>query len=284
MPATVWKGYISFGLVTFPVRLFSAARAETVHFHMLHKKDQSRVKEVWYCAEEDKPIERSDIEKGYEVSKDQYVIVEDEELKKIAPVTATTMDILQFVANKEVDPIYFEKSYYVAPETKTAKPYVLFMAALEDTKQDAIAKLTMHNREHIVLIRPSEHGLMLHTLYYPDELHQANRGEVPKTTHSAKELELAKSLINQLKAPFKPNEFKDTYRENVEALIAQKQKGQKVTAIKQPRHAPVIDLMKALEQSLKASAKAKTAFAKPDKTKSKAAAAPKKAAARHRAA
>jgi DNA end-binding protein Ku len=285
MPATVWKGYISFGLVTFPVRLFTAARAETVHFHMLHKKDQSRVKEVWYCAEEDKPIERSDIEKGYEVSKDQYVIVDDEELKKIAPVTATTMDILQFVANKEVDPIYFEKSYYVAPETKTAKPYVLFMAALEDTKQDAIAKLTMHNREHIVLIRPSEHGLMLHTLYYPDELHQANRGEVPKTTHSTKELELAKSLINQLKAPFKPKEFKDTYRENVEALIAQKQKGQKVTSIKQPRQAPVIDLMKALEQSLKASAKAKTASAKPDGTKSKAGrAAPKKAAARRRAA
>src|ERR1700730_13314236 len=97
MAATVWKGYISFGLVSFPVRLFSAARAETVHFHMLHKKDLSRVKEVWYCAEENKPIERSDIVKGYEVSKGEYVAVEDEELKKIAPPTASTMEILQFV-------------------------------------------------------------------------------------------------------------------------------------------------------------------------------------------
>ena len=155
MPATVWKGFISFGLVSFPVRLFSAARAETVHFHMLHKKDLSRVKEVWYCAEENKPIDRSDIVKGYETSKNKYVVVEDDELKKIAPTTATTMDILQFVGNDEVDPIFFESSYYVAAEDSTAKPYVLFMAALSDTKQDAIAKIAMHKREHIVLIRPS---------------------------------------------------------------------------------------------------------------------------------
>src|SRR5580704_1484678 len=120
MPATVWKGYLSFGLVSFPVRLFSAARAETVHFHMLHKKDQSRVKEVWYCVEEDKPIERSAIEKGYEVGRGKYVVVDDEELKKIAPTTATTMEVLQFVDSDEVDPIYFERSYYVAPEDKTA--------------------------------------------------------------------------------------------------------------------------------------------------------------------
>ncbi len=130
MPATVWKGYISFGLVSFPVRLFSAARADAVHFHMLHRKDMSRVKEVWYCAEENKPIDRADIVKGYETSKNEYVVVEDEELKKIAPPTATTMDILQFVGNDEVDPIFFESSYYVAAEDKTAKPYILFMAAL----------------------------------------------------------------------------------------------------------------------------------------------------------
>src|SRR3981189_3236492 len=116
MPATVWKGFISFGLVSFPVRLFSAARAEAVHFHMLHKKDLSRVKEVWYCAEEDKPIERSEIVKGYEAAKGEYVVVEDEDLKKIAPPTATTMDIVQFVKEGEVDPIFFETSYYVAPE------------------------------------------------------------------------------------------------------------------------------------------------------------------------
>src|SRR5579872_4461858 len=121
MAATVWKGYISFGLVSFPVRLFSAARPETVHFHMLHKKDLSRVKEVWYCAEEDERIDRSDMVKGYETGKGEYVVVEDEELKKIAPPTASTMEILQFVGRDDVDPIYFESSYYVAPEEKISK-------------------------------------------------------------------------------------------------------------------------------------------------------------------
>src|SRR3981189_2273987 len=121
MAATVWKGYISFRLVSFPVRLSSAARAETVHFHMLHKQDLSRVKEVWYCAEENEPIDRADIVKGYETSKGKSVVVEDEELKKIAPPTATSMDILQFVRSDEVDPIFFQSSYYVAPEDKTAK-------------------------------------------------------------------------------------------------------------------------------------------------------------------
>ena len=180
MPATVWKGYLSFGLVSFPVRLFAAARPEAVHFHLLHKKDLSRVKEVWYCAKENKPIDRSDIVKGYEASKGEYVVVEDEELKKIAPPTASTMEIVQFVASDDVDPIFFESSYYLAPEEKVSKPYSLFMAALADTKRDAVARLAMHNREHVVLIRPADGGLLLHTLYYADELHQANKGEAPK--------------------------------------------------------------------------------------------------------
>src|SRR5580704_4731977 len=118
MPATVWKGYVSFGLVSFPIRLTAAARAEAVHFHMLHKKDLSRVKEVWYCAEEDKPIDRSEIVKGYEAGKGEYIVVEDQELKNIAPATATTMDIVQFVNNGDVDPILFEKSYFLAPGDK----------------------------------------------------------------------------------------------------------------------------------------------------------------------
>jgi DNA end-binding protein Ku len=253
MPATVWKGFISFGLVSFPVRLFSAARAETVHFHMLHKKDQSRVKEVWYCVKEDRPIERSDIEKGYEVSKGKYVVVEDEELAKIAPATASTMEILQFVDKEDVDPIYFEKSYYIAAEDKTAKPYVLFLAALTATKQNAVAKIAMHNREHIVLIRATDGGLLLHTLYYPAELQQAHRSEVPKTKYSAKELELAKSLVSYLKAPFKPEEFKDSYRENVERLIEEKRKGQQITIVKRQRQAPLMDLTEALKRSLESS-------------------------------
>lgn len=258
MPATVWKGYLSFGLVSFPVRLFSAARAEAVHFHMLHKKDLSRIKEVWYCAEEDKPIERSEIVKGYEVEKGEYVTVDDEELKKIAPTTATTMEVLQFVANDDVDPLLFESSYYVAAEEKVSKRYTLFMAALTETKHDAIAKVAMHNREHIVLIRPADGGLVLHTLYYEDELHKANKAEAPKTKFTAKELDMAKNLVQHLTARFKLGEFHDTYRDNVERLIEEKQKGEKITLVKQPRKAPVVDLMEALKKSLESKRRPET--------------------------
>ena len=267
MPATVWKGYLSFGLVSFPVRLFSAARPETVHFHMLHKKDQSRVKEVWYCAEENKPIERSEMVKGYEAKKGNYVVVEEEELKKIAPPTATTMEVLQFVGSDDVDPIYFESSYYVAPEEKISKPYALFMAALKETGQDAIAKVAMHNREHVVLIRPAEDGLVLHTLYYEGELHTSHKGEAPKAKFTAKELEMAKTLVGHLSAPFKAEQFHDTYRQNVERLIAEKQKAEKITSVKQPRKAPVIDLMEALKRSLQAAKPAGSGAAKPPRAR-----------------
>jgi DNA end-binding protein Ku len=260
MPATVWKGYLSFGLVSFPIRLFSAARPETIHFHMLHKKDLSRVKEVWYCAEEDKPIDRSDIAKGYEAGKGEYVVVEEEELKKIAPPTATTMDIVQFVSNNEVDPILFERSYYVAPDEKISKPYALFLKALKETKYSAIAKVSMHGREHVVLIRADADGMVLHTLFYSDELNTANKLSPPAgAAPNSKELDLAKSLIHQLAKPFKLAEFHDTYRENVEKLIEQKAKGKKITSIQQPRRAPVVDLMEALKKSLKSSAAPATA-------------------------
>jgi len=251
MPATVWKGYISFGLVTFPVRLFAAARPNGVHFHMLHKKDLSRVKEVWYCAEENKPIDRSEIVKGYEAAKNEYVVVDDAELEAIAPPTASTMEIEQFVESSDVDPIYFETSYYVAPEEKTNKAYTLFTAALSESKRNAIAKVAMHNREHIVLIRPAENGLLLHTLYYPDELNAGNRGEKPTAKYTAKELDLAKTLVTQMSGPFEPEKFHDEYRENVERLIEEKKKGRKITTVAQPKKAPVIDLMEALKKSLK---------------------------------
>jgi DNA end-binding protein Ku len=251
MPATVWKGYLSFGLVTFPVRLFTAARAKGVHFHMLHQKDLSRVKEVWYCAEENRRIERSEIVKGYEISKNEYVVVGDKEIEAIAPPTASAIEVEQFVKSDSVDPIYFESSYYVAPEEKASKAYALFMAALSESKHHAVAKMAMHNREHIVLIRPGENGLLLHTLYYEDELNSANRGEASRAKFTAKELDLAKNLVSHMAAAFHPEAFHDAYRENVERLIEQKKKGQKITTVAQPRKAPVVDLMEALKRSLK---------------------------------
>jgi len=251
MPATVWKGYLSFGLVSFPIRLFAAARAETVHFHLLHKKDLSRVKEVMFCAAEDKPLERSDIVKGYEYEKNKYVVVEPEELEKVAPATATVMEILQFVRMNEVDPIFLETSYYVAPEEAVSRPYSLLREAMKETQYDAVAKVSMHGREHIVILRPSEHGIVLHTMYFAEELHKANEVTVPAPAKfDKKEVELAKKLIETLASAFEPGQYRDEYKHNVEQLIEKKRKGQKVTPIRQPKASPVVDLMQALQASL----------------------------------
>jgi len=251
VPATVWKGYLSFGLVSFPVRLFAAARREPIQFHMLHSKDLSRIKEVWYCAAEDKPVNRNEIVKGYEVSKDQYIAIEESEIKEVAPPTASTMEILQFVRAGEIDPIFLDQSYYVRPEEKVSKPYALFLAAVKETKYYAIAKLAMHGREHIVVIRPSDGGLVLHTLYYVGELHQPSESiDVKKSNFSPKELDLAKKFIETLAGPFKPAEYHDRYRENLEHLIEQKQHGEKVSTTKQPKPAPVVNILEALQRSL----------------------------------
>ncbi len=251
MPATVWKGYLTFGLVSFPIRLFAAARPQPVHFHMLHDKDLSRVKEVFYCAREDKPIDRAHIVKGYEYEKNQYVVVEPEELEKIAPPTASVMEILQFVRMQEVDPIFLETSYYVAPEEAVSRPYSLLLEGMKETQYDALAKVAMHGREHIVILRPSEHGIMLHTMYFTDELHKANEVSVPaEAKFNKKEIDLAKKLIETLASPFEPEKYHDEYKKNVEELIEKKRKGQKITPIRQPKKAPVIDLMQALQESL----------------------------------
>ena len=251
MPATVWKGYLSFGLVSFPIRLFAAARPEPVHFHLLHKKDLSRVREVMFCAKEDKPLDRSEIVKGYEYEKDHYVVVDPEDLEKIAPPTATVMEILQFVRMEEIDPIYLETSYYVSPEEAVSRPYSLLREAMQQTRYDALAKVAMHGREHIVILRPAEQGIVLHTMYFADELHAANRPQSPKSAKfDKKEVDLAKKLIETLAGPFKPQQYHDEYKKNVEELIEKKRKGQKVTPIRPPKAAPVVDLMQALQQSL----------------------------------
>lgn len=251
MPATVWKGYLSFGLVSFPIRLYAAARPQPLRFHMLHKKDLSRIHEVFYCAAEDKPVDRDEIVKGYEYEKNRYVVIEPDELKKIAPPTATVMEILQFVRMTEIDPIFLETSYYVAPEESVSRPYGLLHEAMKTTQYDALAKVTMHGREHIVILRPAETGIVLHTMYFVDEMQKANQVTPAGTKKfDKKEMDLARKLIETLAGPFDPEKFHDEYKENVEKLIESKRAGKKIQAIKQPRKAPVIDLMQALQKSL----------------------------------
>src|SRR6476469_1355099 len=165
MAASVWTGYLTFGLISMPVKLFSGARGTRVPFHMLHRTDNARVKQQLYCPVDEQVIDRNEIVKGYEFRKGEYVIIEPEEIKKIEPKTAKAMEILEFVPANEIDPLYFESSYYLMPEEAGKRPYALLQKALAESEYVAIAKLAMHNREYTVFLRPYKHGLMLHTMY-----------------------------------------------------------------------------------------------------------------------
>jgi DNA end-binding protein Ku len=250
MAASVWKGHLTFGLVTIPVRLFSAARSETISFNLLHKDDHSRIRQVTYCQKEDKPIQRSETVKGYEYEKDHYVVVEDEEIKKVAPKTARVMEILEFVKSDQVDPIYLESSYYVAPDEGGEKAYALLFTALKDSGYYALAKVAMHNREHIIVLRPGAKGILSHTMFYQDEIRQVDEFRTDTSLVKDKELAMAKMLISSLEADFEPQKYHDEYRTNLQKLIEDKIEGRKVVEIPSEHVAPVIDIMEALKKSL----------------------------------
>jgi len=250
MAASVWKGHLTFGLVTIPIRLFSAARSETISFNLLHKDDHSRIRQVTYCQAEDKPITRSETVKGYEYEKDHYVVIEDEEIKKVAPKTARVMEILEFVKSDQVDPVYLESSYYMAPDEGGEKAYALLFTALRDSGYYGLAKVAMHNREHIIILRPGPKGIVSHTMYYQDEIRQVEEFRTDTSLVKEKELAMAKMLISSLESDFEPQKYHDTYRDNLQKLIEDKIEGRKVVETPSEHVAPVIDIMEALKKSL----------------------------------
>ncbi len=251
MASTVWKGHLTFGLLSLPVKLYSAARSESVGFNQLHKHDNSRVKNVLYCQAEDKPISRSDVVKGYEYEKDKYVVIDDDDIKKVAPKTAKTMEVLEFVKSSEVDAIFLESSYYMAPDEAGEKPYALLFEALKQSGCVGVAKIAMHNREHIVILRPGPKGILLHTMYYPDEIRQVDEFRTDTSIVKENELKMAKMLIESLLAEFEPGKYKDAYRENLMKMIQDKVEGKQVIATAEPKHkAPVVDILEALKMSL----------------------------------
>jgi DNA end-binding protein Ku len=250
MASTVWKGHLTFGLVSFPVKLYSAARSESISFNQLHKADGSRVRQVLYCAAEDKPIPRTEIVKGYEYEKDRYVVIEDEEIKKVAPQTAKVMEIQEFVKSDAVDPIYLETSYYMAPDEAGEKPYALLFDALKKSGYMGIAKVTMHNREHVVILRPGANGVLLHTMYYNHEIRKVDEFRTDLSLVKEKELALAQSLVEALAAEFEPDKYKDSYRENLLQMIESKKEGREVVATPEPRQEKVVDILEALKASL----------------------------------
>ncbi len=251
MAASVWSGYLTFGLISIPVRLFSGARSSGISFNMLHRTDKSRLKQQYVCQLDGEVVDRNDMVKGYEYRKDEYVVIDPEEIKKVEPQTAKTMEILEFVKADEVDPVYFESSYYMMPEEAGRRPYALLTKALEESEYVGIAKLTMHNREYTVFLRPHKGGLMLHTMYYKEEVREVEGFGPPDVELKDAEVKVAHQLIEALAADWDPEKFHDTFQDNLKNLIQTKLEGGKVVEIEKPKKlAPVVDLMSALKQSL----------------------------------
>jgi DNA end-binding protein Ku len=251
MAATVWIGYLTFGLISMPVRLFSGARGTRVSFHLLHRDDNTRVKQQLVCPADDKVVSRDELVKGYEFRKGEYVVVEPAEIKKIEPKTAKTMEILEFVKQEEIDPVYFESSYYLAPDEAARKPYALLVRAMQETDYVGIAKLAMHNREYTAFLRPYEKGLMLHTMYYQNEVREAPDFGTDHAKLKEGEVKVAHQLIEALAAKWDPGKYHDTFEENVKKLVKAHMDGKKIVAVEKPKAvAAPTDLMAALKKSL----------------------------------
>jgi DNA end-binding protein Ku len=253
MASTVWKGYFSFGLISVPIRLYVAARESHVSFHQIHAVCGTRVKQQLYCPHCERVVERSELAKGYPVEGGGNVEVTEAELRSLEAASSETMEIVQFVALDDVDPLYFQTSYFTVAETAGQRAYALIFQGMEHLKLGAIAKITLHQREQIVMLRPYDKGLVLHTLYYPAEIREvAEYGGQPVITVQKAEVDLAEQFMKQLIAKFDPSEFKDEYQTRVEELVESKAAGAEIEVEKPHKKPPakVIDLMDALKASM----------------------------------
>jgi DNA end-binding protein Ku len=263
--AGVWSGYMTFGLVTLPVRLYAGARGERVSFHLLHAPDRQRLKQQMICPKDGAVVPRGEAVRGYEYAKGEYVVVAEAAIQAAAPKTERELQIVEFCRQGEIDPVWFEASYYLMPEKAGQRPYGLLLEAMRRTGTWAVAQLTMHNREYLSLVRPTELagvpeeqagkgplGLMLHTMFYVDELRVAEGFGAAHAPEGAEaELKLAQQLIEGMTRRFDPARFHDHYRENlerlVEAAMAGKPAPKRAAAAKL---APVTDIMASLKASL----------------------------------
>jgi DNA end-binding protein Ku len=275
---------ISFGLVAIPVKLYSAiATSDRVSFNLLRRSDGSRVKQQYVAVNDGKLVERSEMTKGYEFAKDQYVLFSPEELKALEDATSHSIDISQFVPLASVDPVYFDGTYFLAPDKGGAKPYSLLSAALRQSKQCAIGRWTSRGKEHIIVLRPMDDGLAMHQLHFQAEVRSIKDLGVEPAPVSDTELKLANQLIEQLGATrFDPNEFVDEHRERVQAAIQKKVEGKEVSLAEAPERGSsgnVVDLMEALRASLNAGGSKQTAT-KERKAPKRAQAAPARKSAR----
>jgi DNA end-binding protein Ku len=256
MARSIWRGAISFGLVNVPVKLYSAVSKKTVRFNQLHEKDDSRIQLKRFCADEDREVPFEEIVKGYEISPGRYVVITPEELENLDPKKTRSIDIEDFVDLDEIDPLFYEHPYYLAPDTGAAKPYKLLLEALKETNKVAIARVVIRSKEYLTAIRPAGDVLTMETMLFADELiDPGDLDELPDEDVRAteREVDMARQLIESLATPFDPTKYRDEYRERVLELIEQKASGQEVAIPAEPEApAAVPDLMAALEASLAA--------------------------------
>ncbi|MDQ6617907.1 MAG: Ku protein [Actinomycetota bacterium] len=261
MPRAIWSGSVSFGLVNVPIKLVSATSQKDIRFHQLHDADSGRINQKRVCSVDGEEVDYSHIVKGYDLGGGRYVIIEPEELRSIDPEASRTIDIEEFVDLAEIDPIYFEHTYYLVPEDRAVKPYALLVEAMAGSGKVALGKFVLRSKQYLAALRPKDGVLVLSTMLFADEVIATDDLEVPTagaTKPSDRELKMAQQLVESLSAPFDPTKYRDDYRERVIELIEAKAEGAEIA---QPAEAapaaPVVDLMAALEASLAAARAAK---------------------------
>jgi DNA end-binding protein Ku len=255
---TMWKGAISFGLVSIPVRVFTATEEKTLRFNQLHDKDHGRIRYKRTCSKDGEEVQFDNIVSGYEYEKDRYVVLTDEDFDAIPVESSRTIDIAQFVEASEIDPLMFKKSYYLAPEETGLKAYALLREALSDDGRVGIAKVSFRDKEHLATIRVHDRMLVLETMYWPDEIREPAFEELDKDIKiRPQEVQMAKSLVENLTDEWNPDEFKDEYREALMGIVEKKVAGEEIEVIEAPEPTKVLDLMEALKQSVESTKKEK---------------------------
>ncbi|MBV9599140.1 MAG: Ku protein [Chloroflexi bacterium] len=266
MARSIWSGVITFGLVSIPVKLYPATQDKDVSFHLLHRSDHSRIRFKRFCAAEDEEVPQDELIKAYEVSKEQYVEITDEDLEQLPLPAKHTIELSAFVKSAEIDPIYYEKSYYLEPEETGVKPYALLMKVLEQKKVIGVASVAIRNKESLCALRPLDSSLVLETLHYPDEIRE-REVSLSGVSVNERELAVAGTLVDALDEPFDPSKYHDHYREALLELIASKTEGREVVMPEsEAEGAPVTDLMAALRASIEA-ARGRNAEASPSGSK-----------------
>jgi DNA end-binding protein Ku len=262
MPRPIWKGAITFGMISIPVKLYGATESKDLAFNTLHKECKSRLKQKRWCPVDDREVFQDEVVKAYEYSKDSYVEITDEDLESMPIPSKHTIELTSFVKQADIDPVYFERTYWLEPEQIGAKPYALLLRALKTKQVSGVAKIALRNKESLCVLRASENDLiMLETLYYPDEIRTADIPAAPEVLVSQPELAMALSLVEMLQEEFDPKKYQDQYRVALLDMIEAKRNGQEVVATPEAPLPKTVDLMAALKASLEAAKKGKGAAA-----------------------